>query len=68
MPPEAAPPTPGPAAAPRTPAIALDGLVRRRGERVVLRDVSLIVPAGATVALLGAAAVVRRARKARRRI
>jgi ABC-type transport system involved in cytochrome c biogenesis ATPase subunit len=53
MPPEAAPPTPGPAAAPRTPAIALDGLVRRRGERVVLRDVSLIVPAGATVALLG---------------
>jgi len=58
MPPEAAPPTPGPAApaaapARAAPAIALDGLVRRRGERVVLRDVSLIVPAGATVALLG---------------
>ncbi|MEV4421837.1 ATP-binding cassette domain-containing protein, partial [Patulibacter sp. NPDC049589] len=46
MPPEAEHPTPGPA-------IALDGLVRRRGERLVLRDVSLIVPAGATVALLG---------------
>jgi ABC-type multidrug transport system ATPase subunit len=46
MPPEAPHPTPGPA-------IALDGLVRRRGERLVLRDVSLIVPAGATVALLG---------------
>jgi ABC-type transport system involved in cytochrome c biogenesis ATPase subunit len=46
MPPEAAPPTPGPA-------VALDGLVRRRGERLVLRDVSLVVPAGATVALLG---------------
>ncbi|MDO9408002.1 ATP-binding cassette domain-containing protein [Patulibacter sp.] len=43
-----------PSAPPRpAPAIVLDGLVRRRGERVVLRDVSVIVPAGATVALLG---------------
>ena len=44
MPPGAAPPPPGPAGPasgtpappPREPAIVLDGLVRRRGERVVL--------------------------------
>ncbi|MDX8152633.1 ATP-binding cassette domain-containing protein [Patulibacter brassicae] len=36
-----------------TDAVALDGLVRRRGERLVLRDLTLAVPRGATVALLG---------------
>jgi len=35
------------------PAIELRGLVRRFGERTVLRDVSMQVPAGATVAVLG---------------
>ncbi|MCK9250420.1 MAG: ATP-binding cassette domain-containing protein [Solirubrobacteraceae bacterium] len=35
------------------PAVALDGLVRRRGERLVLRDVTLDVAAGTTLALLG---------------
>jgi len=40
-----------PAAPP--PAVALDGLVRRRGERLVLRELSLELPAGATLALLG---------------
>jgi ABC-type multidrug transport system ATPase subunit len=44
---------PGAAPSPREPAIVLEGLLRRRGERVVLREVSLIVPRGATVALLG---------------
>ncbi len=35
------------------PAIELRGLVRRFGERTVLRDVSASVPAGATLAVLG---------------
>jgi len=35
------------------PAIELRGLVRRFGERAVLRDVSASVPAGATLAVLG---------------
>ncbi|MGX6450128.1 ATP-binding cassette domain-containing protein, partial [Patulibacter sp. S7RM1-6] len=35
------------------PAIHLRGLVRRRGERLVLRDLALDVPVGATLALLG---------------
>ena len=35
------------------PAIELRGLVRRFGERTVLRDVSMQVPAGATLAVLG---------------
>jgi heme exporter protein A len=35
------------------PAIELRGLVRRFGERTVLRDVSASVPAGATLAILG---------------
>jgi heme exporter protein A len=35
------------------PAIELRGLVRRFGERTVLRDVSVRVPAGATLAVLG---------------
>ena len=35
------------------PAIELRGLVRRFGERIVLRDVSASVPAGATLAVLG---------------
>ena len=34
-------------------AIELRGLVRRFGERIVLRDVSASVPAGATLAVLG---------------
>jgi ABC-type multidrug transport system ATPase subunit len=34
-------------------AVRLEGLVRRRGERLVLRDLTLVVPAGVTVALLG---------------
>jgi ABC-type multidrug transport system ATPase subunit len=34
-------------------AVRLEGLVRRRGERLVLRDLTLVVPAGTTVALLG---------------
>jgi heme exporter protein A len=36
------------------PAIELEGLGRRLGGRVVLRDLTLAVPAGATVAVLGA--------------
>jgi heme exporter protein A len=35
------------------PGIELSGLVRRFGERVVLRDVSLRLPVGATLAVLG---------------
>jgi heme exporter protein A len=35
------------------PAIELSGLVRRFGERVVLRDVSLRLPVGSTLAVLG---------------
>ena len=35
------------------PAIELRGLVRRFGERIVLREVSMQVPAGATLAVLG---------------
>ena len=35
------------------PAIELRGLVRRFGERAVLRDVSVALPAGATLAVLG---------------
>jgi heme exporter protein A len=35
------------------PAIELHGLLRRFGERIVLRDVSLSLPAGATLAVLG---------------
>jgi heme exporter protein A len=35
------------------PAIELHGLLRRFGERIVLRDVSVRVPAGATLAVLG---------------
>jgi heme exporter protein A len=35
------------------PAIELRGLVRRFGERIVLREVSASVPAGATLAILG---------------
>jgi heme exporter protein A len=34
-------------------AVRLEGLVRRRGERLVLRDLTLVVPVGTTVALLG---------------
>src|SRR6516165_10415568 len=37
----------------RTGAISITGLVRRFGERTVLRDVSVEVPAGATLAVLG---------------
>jgi len=37
----------------RLQAIELRGLVRRFGERAVLRDVSVAVPAGATLAVLG---------------
>jgi heme exporter protein A len=36
------------------PAVALDGLGRTYGDRVVLRDVSLALPAGATLAVFGA--------------
>jgi heme exporter protein A len=36
-----------------TPAIELRGLARRFGERAVLRDVTVAVPAGATLAVLG---------------
>jgi heme exporter protein A len=39
--------------APGTPAIEVDGLERRFGGRRALRDVSLTVPAGATLAVLG---------------
>jgi heme exporter protein A len=35
------------------PAIELSGLVRRFGERIVLRDVSLRLPVGSTLAVLG---------------
>jgi zinc transport system ATP-binding protein len=35
------------------PAIELRGLIRRFGERAVLREVSVSVPAGATLAVLG---------------
>jgi heme exporter protein A len=35
------------------PAIELDGLTRRYGERVALKDVSLAVPAGATLVVFG---------------
>jgi heme exporter protein A len=35
-------------------AVELDGLERRYGERVALRDVSVALPAGATLAVLGA--------------
>jgi ABC-type multidrug transport system ATPase subunit len=35
------------------PAIELDGLTRRYGERVALQDVSLTVPAGATLVVFG---------------
>jgi heme exporter protein A len=38
---------------PDTPAIELRGLTRHFGERTVLRDVSVRVPAGATLAVLG---------------
>ena len=38
---------------PDTPAIELRGLTRHFGERTVLRDVSVSVPAGATLAVLG---------------
>ncbi|WP_210491415.1 ATP-binding cassette domain-containing protein [Patulibacter sp. SYSU D01012] len=41
------------AAAGPDPAIHLEALVRRRGERLVLRDLTLDVPVGATLALLG---------------
>jgi ABC-type multidrug transport system ATPase subunit len=37
----------------RLPAIELSGLVRRFGERIVLRDVSLRLPVGSTLAVLG---------------
>jgi heme exporter protein A len=37
----------------RPPAIELSGLVRRFGERIVLRDVSVRLPAGSTLAVLG---------------
>jgi heme exporter protein A len=37
----------------RPPAIELDGLTRRYGERVALQDVSLAVPAGATLVVFG---------------
>jgi heme exporter protein A len=36
------------------PAVALDGLGRAYGERVALRDISLTLPAGATLAVFGA--------------
>ncbi len=36
-----------------TPAIELRGLTRHFGERTALRDVSIVVPAGATIAVLG---------------
>ena len=36
-----------------TPAIELRGLARHFGERTALRDVSVVVPAGATLAVLG---------------
>jgi heme exporter protein A len=36
-----------------TPAIELRGLTRHFGERTALRDVSIVVPAGATLAVLG---------------
>ncbi|MGE4425544.1 MAG: ATP-binding cassette domain-containing protein [Solirubrobacteraceae bacterium] len=45
-------PTPDAGPAP-VPAVALDQLVRRRGERLVLRDLTLELPVGATLALLG---------------
>jgi heme exporter protein A len=35
------------------PAIELEGLTRRYGERVALQDVSLVVPAGATLVVFG---------------
>ena len=37
----------------RPPAIELDGLTRRYGERVALQDVSLAVPVGATLVVFG---------------
>jgi len=39
--------------APDTPALVLDGLVRRFGERTVLDDVSLTLPAGASLVVFG---------------
>jgi heme exporter protein A len=44
---------PGVAAAGAAPAVELVGLTRRFGERTVLRDVSLSLPEGATLAVLG---------------
>jgi heme exporter protein A len=38
----------------RTPAVALEGVGRAYGERVALRDVTLALPPGATVAVFGA--------------
>jgi ABC-type multidrug transport system ATPase subunit len=42
------------ATADSAPAVALEGVGRAYGERVALRDVSLTLPAGATVAVFGA--------------
>ncbi|EHN09212.1 lipoprotein-releasing system ATP-binding protein lolD [Patulibacter medicamentivorans] len=42
-----------PATAPAAPGVQLDGLIRRRGERLVLREITLELPAGGTLALLG---------------
>jgi heme exporter protein A len=39
--------------APETPVIELDGLARHFGERTVLRDITVRVPAGQTLAVLG---------------
>src|SRR3954454_17867036 len=47
-----APPTATAASAP--PAVALEGVGRAYGERVVLRDVSLELPPGQTLAVFGA--------------
>src|SRR5688572_18756450 len=41
-------------AADPTPAVSLEGVARAYGERVALRDVTLVLPAGATVAVFGA--------------
>jgi heme exporter protein A len=44
---------PGPEGAHPDAAVRLEGLTRRRGERLVLSDLTLVVPVGVTVALLG---------------
>jgi ABC-type multidrug transport system ATPase subunit len=44
---------PGPEGAQPDAAVRLEGLTRRRGERLVLSGLTLVVPAGVTVALLG---------------